>query len=104
MDLELAGRAAIVTGGSRGIGKAVARGLAAERARVVVVARDARALTEAADELSAETGSAVVAVAADTGSDASVRSMVSTAVAHLGEVDILVNAAAQPGGQAPPPR
>jgi NAD(P)-dependent dehydrogenase (short-subunit alcohol dehydrogenase family) len=104
MDLQLTGRAAIVTGGSRGIGKAVARGLATEGARVVVVARDARALREAADELSAETGSEVVPVAADTGSDAAVRSMVSTAVAHLGGVDILVNAAAQPGGQAQPPR
>jgi len=104
MDLELAGKLAIVTGGSRGIGKAVARELAREGASVVVVGRDQAALDASAQELSRETGRPVVAIAADTGSDDSVRAMVAAAVERLGGVDILVNAAAQPGGQAPPPR
>ena len=64
VDLELAGRRAIVTGGSRGIGLAVARGLAVEGASVALVARGATALEEAARALSG------VAVAADAGLDA----------------------------------
>lgn len=104
MDLQLAGRAAIVTGGSRGIGKAVARELAREGARVAIAARDEAALAAAAAELSAETGSEVIAIAADTGSDESVRDLVAAAAGRLGGAQILVNAAAQPGGQAAPPR
>jgi NAD(P)-dependent dehydrogenase (short-subunit alcohol dehydrogenase family) len=104
MDLHLDGKAAIVTGGSRGIGKAVARALAAEGADVVVVARGRADLEAAAAELAAETGRRVVAVPCDTGSDEQVREMVGRAVAELGGLDVLVNCAAQPGGQAPPPK
>lgn len=104
MDLELRGKRAIVTGGSRGIGKAVARELAREGASVVVVARDRATLEASARELAAETGTEVTPITADTGSDESVRAMVEAAAKALGGVDILVNAAAQPGGQAPPPK
>ncbi|TMC09907.1 MAG: SDR family oxidoreductase [Chloroflexi bacterium] len=104
MDLELGGKTAIVTGGSRGIGKAVARALAAEGVDVVVVARGQADLETAAAELAAETGGRVVAVPCDTASDESVREMVRRAVAELGGLDVLVNCAAQPGGQAPPPK
>lgn len=104
MDLLLGGKTAIVTGGSRGIGKAVARALAAEGADVAVVARGRADLEAAAAELAAETGRRVVAVPCDTGSDEQVREMVRLAVAELGGLDILVNCAAQPGGQAPPPK
>ncbi len=105
MDLELAGKVAIVTGGSRGIGKAVARQLVAEGAAVCLVARDRAALDAAAAELRAGTPGAprVLAVSADTGDDTSVRAMVETVARELGRIDILVNAAAQAGGQAPPP-
>jgi NAD(P)-dependent dehydrogenase (short-subunit alcohol dehydrogenase family) len=96
MDLELTGRRAIVTGGSRGIGRAIARALAAEGADVALVARDAEALERAAGELAAESGRRVIGVAADTGDDASVAAMVARVVAELGGVDILVNAAATP--------
>jgi len=104
MDLELRGKTAIVTGGSRGIGKAVARELAREGVTVAVAARNQSDLEATARELTAETGSGVIAVACDTGSNDSVKAMVDQAIAGLGRVDILVNCAAQPGGQAPPPR
>jgi NAD(P)-dependent dehydrogenase (short-subunit alcohol dehydrogenase family) len=68
------------------------------------VARDATGLEAAADEIVAETKSEVLTIAADTGSDTAVSAMVALAVDALGGIDILVNAAAQPGGQAPPPK
>jgi NAD(P)-dependent dehydrogenase (short-subunit alcohol dehydrogenase family) len=103
MDLELTGKRALVTGGSRGIGKAIARQLALEGADVAIAARDRQALDLTAVELRGETDRRVVPLAADTGDDAAVRRMVREAVDALGGVDILVNAAARPGGQAPPP-
>jgi NAD(P)-dependent dehydrogenase (short-subunit alcohol dehydrogenase family) len=99
MDLQLGGKRALVTGGSRGIGKAIARSLGREGAELAIVARNVAALNEAAKELAAQTGRRVIAVAADTGDDSSVRTMVAEVVAALGGVDILVNCAAQPGGQ-----
>jgi NAD(P)-dependent dehydrogenase (short-subunit alcohol dehydrogenase family) len=104
MDLQLSGKTAIVTGGSRGIGRAVARALAAEGMDVAVVARGQADLEAAAAELAAATGRRVVAVPCDTGSDDQVAGMVRRAVAELGGLDVLVNCAAEPGGQAPPPR
>ena len=88
MDLELKGKAAIVTGGSRGIGKAVARELGLEGVDVAIVARGKEALDETAAELAAETGRRIVPIVADTGDDSSVRSMVSSAAESLGRVDI----------------
>jgi NAD(P)-dependent dehydrogenase (short-subunit alcohol dehydrogenase family) len=104
MDLELAGKTAIVTGGSRGIGKAVAHELAAEGVDVAIVARSAEALNQAAAELAESSGRRIVPIVADTGNDESVKAMVEQAASALGRLDILVNCAAQPGGQAPPPK
>jgi NAD(P)-dependent dehydrogenase (short-subunit alcohol dehydrogenase family) len=104
MDLELAGKTAIVTGGSRGIGKAIARALANEGVDVAIVARSADALTSTANELQEFTGRKIIPISADTGSDQSVRAMVAQAASALGKLDILVNCAAQPGGQTPPPK
>jgi NAD(P)-dependent dehydrogenase (short-subunit alcohol dehydrogenase family) len=104
MDLELAGKAAIVTGGSRGIGKAIARQLALEGADVAVAARDQATLAATAGELGEETGRRIVPISVDTTSDEAVRQMVARAVAELGRVDILVNCAARPGGQGPVPK
>jgi NAD(P)-dependent dehydrogenase (short-subunit alcohol dehydrogenase family) len=101
VDLELTGRRALVTGGSRGIGLAVARALAAEGADVALVARGIDALQRAAESVAAESGRRVIAVPADTGDDASVAAMVEQVVAQLGGVDILVNAAATPATGAP---
>ena len=104
MDLELSGKTAIVTGGSRGIGKAIARELAAEGVDVAIVARTAEALVQTAAELAEASGQKIVPIAADTSSDTSVKAMVEQAAAALGHLDILVNCAAQPGGQAAPPK
>lgn len=105
MDLELKGKRALVTGGSRGIGKSIARTLAQEGVSVALLARNAEALSAAASEIAAETGQKVIAVSADTSSDEQVRAAVAEAVRQLGGgIDILVNAAAEPGGLAPPPK
>jgi NAD(P)-dependent dehydrogenase (short-subunit alcohol dehydrogenase family) len=101
VDLELTGRRALVTGGSRGIGLAVGRALAAEGADVALVARGEEALRDAAEEVAVESGRRVIAVTADTGDDASVTAMVGEVIAQLGGVDILVNAAATPATGAP---
>ena len=104
MDLQLTGKRAIVTGGSRGIGKAVARALADEGCAVVIASRGQAALEETALELEAATGRTITPIVVDTGEDASVRALVSGARAAMGGVDILVNSAAKPLGQAAPPK
>lgn len=106
MDLRLSGARAIVTGGSRGIGLAVAHRLLVEGARVALAARDERRLKTAADGLrAAYVDTDVLAIPTDTTDDASVRAMVDRVVAAWGGVDVLVNAAAQPAfASAPGPR
>lgn len=104
MDLKLEGKRALVTGGSKGIGLAIARQLAREGVDVVIAARNPAELATAATALAAETGRKIVGLTVDTGSDASVKHLVAGAVAALGGLDILVNAAGKPGGQAPPPK
>jgi NAD(P)-dependent dehydrogenase (short-subunit alcohol dehydrogenase family) len=103
MDLELRGKRALVTGGSRGIGKAIARALAAEGCDVAICARTREPLEATAGEISKESGRRVLPVVTDTGSGESVKSMVEAVVKGLGGVDILVNNAARPGGQGPVP-
>jgi NAD(P)-dependent dehydrogenase (short-subunit alcohol dehydrogenase family) len=98
MDLGLAGRVAIVTGGSRGIGKAIAGELAREGADVAVCGRTREALDEAAQALMKDTGRRIVPIVADTTKWESVIRLVDTTVAQLGRLDILVNNAATPGG------
>jgi 3-oxoacyl-[acyl-carrier protein] reductase len=90
MDLELAGKVALVTGASRGIGRAIAEGLAAEGARLVIAARGAEALDEAQRALEA-TGAEVLAVPTDVGDDASVQALVEKACERFGKIDILIS-------------
>lgn len=87
---SLAGRRALVTGSSRGIGFAIARALAGAGASVVLNARDSVALGEAAAQL-AETGADVRAVAFDVTSSESITDAVEYIEAELGPIDILVN-------------
>ena len=103
MDLELDGKAAIVTGGSRGIGKAIARELAKEGVDVAIVARGKEALEATANELAQETGRRILPIPVDTGDDESVRQMVEQTATELGRIDILVNCAARPLGRGPVP-
>ena len=98
MDLELSGKRAIVTGGSRGIGKGIARQLALEGADVVISSRNQEQLRTTAAELARETKRRIVPAVADTGNEESVNQLVKTAIAELGGIDILVNNAALPGG------
>ncbi len=98
MDLELTGKAALVTGGSKGIGKAIARALAQEGVDVAIAARTQETLEATAAELAAETGRRIVPIVCDTGRTTAVNAMVASAVEQLGRLDILVNNAARPGG------
>src|SRR5215216_4991399 len=101
MDLELSGKKAVVTGGSRGIGKAIALTLAQEGCDVVIGARTQSALREAADEIASQTGRKVVPVPVDMTDLASIRHFVAMAAEALGGIEILVNNAARVGGSAP---
>ena len=94
---ELDGQVAIVTGGGLGIGKAVTRALVRRGATVVIAARRIDVLRQAAKEITADLGGAVVPVVADTTDTGSVADM-AEAAARLGQVAILVNGAAAPAG------
>ncbi len=98
MDLGLQGKHAIVTGGSRGIGKAIARELAREGVDVAIVARNKDALEATARELAAETTRRILPHAADVSSKDQVDPMVAEAAQALGGVHILVNSGSSPGG------
>jgi NAD(P)-dependent dehydrogenase (short-subunit alcohol dehydrogenase family) len=104
MDLHLTDRRALITGGSRGIGLAIATALAAEGVDVAIAARDRQRVEAAAAQLGRSSGRRVVGLTVDTADDESVRSMVEAATEALGGIDILVNNAAMPGGQTPPPK
>ena len=100
MDLGLKGKHAIVTGGSQGIGKAIARELAREGVDVAIVARKRESLEAAARELSGETGARVIALPADVTSTPEVEAMIAEADRQLGGLHILVNSGSSPGGSA----
>ncbi len=88
--MRFAGQTAIVTGAGRGMGRAVALGLAAEGANVVVAEVDAASAKEVAGEIQ-KAGAGALAVNVDISSVADVRRLFEKAVAEFGGVDILVN-------------
>jgi 3-oxoacyl-[acyl-carrier protein] reductase len=96
MNLDLTDRVAIVTGSSRGLGLASARALAAEGARVVLCARGADALAQAATSLGG--GTRLRTVVADVSTPEGAERVVAAAVGAFGRVDILVNNVGKAGG------
>jgi 3-oxoacyl-[acyl-carrier protein] reductase len=96
MDLHLKGRAAVITGASKGIGKAIALGLAEEGVSVALLARTEATLQAAADEIRAATGSTVLALPTDIRDAAAVAASIDRARAELGPLHILVNNAGGP--------
>ncbi|WP_037604167.1 SDR family NAD(P)-dependent oxidoreductase [Streptacidiphilus rugosus] len=87
---QLEGRTALVTGGTRGIGRAVARRLSAAGATVVLTGRDAQEAKAAAAELAAESGGAVTGLALDQGDQAQVAAFMTALAGDLPALDILV--------------
>ena len=99
MDLQLTGKTALVTGGSEGIGKGIARVFAKEGVDVAICARRKELLEQAAAEIRAEGKRKVVPIVADLTKDADCKSFVDQAHKALGRIDILVNnAGSAPGG------
>ncbi|MGI9411866.1 MAG: SDR family NAD(P)-dependent oxidoreductase, partial [Hyphomicrobiaceae bacterium] len=94
MDVGVAGRCAVITGGARGIGFATARILAAEGANIALVDIDEDGIAAGARKLADEFGAAALAAAADISSPRAVAQMVEKVGAELGPPDILVNSAA----------
>jgi NAD(P)-dependent dehydrogenase (short-subunit alcohol dehydrogenase family) len=97
---DLAGRVAIVTGGGRGIGKAIALLLAQAGADLVIAARRRDRLDQAAAEIAQETGRRCLAVAADVRDPGSAKALVESAIAEFDRIDILINNAGK-GSHAP---
>ena len=98
MDLNLKGKKAFVAGGSRGMGKAIAKVLAEEGVDVAIAARDIERLENAANDIRKNTNTKVVPISFDTGDKESVDSAIKNAHSELGGIDILINSAAIPNG------
>ena len=90
MDLRISGKVAVVGGASRGIGFAIAKGLAYEGAKVVVAARGEDALSIAGMEIKAA-GGEVLSVVCDLSDDSSVKNLMAKTLEKFGRVDIVVS-------------
>lgn len=99
MDLQLTGKTALVTGGSEGIGKAIAEALAREGVDVAICARRQAPLEDVATAIAKATGRRVVPIVADLTKNEDAQHFVQVAAETLGQIDILVNnAGSAPGG------
>ena len=101
MDLQLAGKKALITGGSRGIGKAIARQLALEGVQCTICSRSEQSLRETVEELKAETGQNIYGIVADMGNLDSIQNLIEKAAEAMGGIDILVNNGARVSGGEP---
>jgi NAD(P)-dependent dehydrogenase (short-subunit alcohol dehydrogenase family) len=88
---DLTSKAAIVTGGSKGLGQAMAAGLASAGADVLLASRHREEAEKAANEIAADFGHRAIGVAADVADEAQVQAMVDRAIKEFGKVDILIN-------------
>ena len=102
MNLQLNGKRALITGGSRGIGKAIAYSLASEGAKVAICSRNEKDITTVANTLSKATSSTVYGIKADMRDLDSIKDLFSKTIANLGGIDILVNNAARVSGGSTP--
>lgn len=96
MELGLKDKIAVVGASSKGLGRAIALGLAQERAKVTICARNSDTLKETADDIRRETGSEVLAITTDVSQPAEIESLIKQTVSHFGGIDILVNNAGGP--------
>lgn len=97
VNFDLTGRVAIVTGGSRGLGRAIVRAFAEHGASVVIASRDAERCETAAAEVRSAGGEAI-AVPTHVGRHDQLGALVERTVGHFGSLDVLVNCAANPLG------
>ena len=88
---ELHDRVAIVTGGSKGLGKAMAAGLASAGAKLVLVSRNQAEVEAAADEISRDYGVQAIGIQADVTSEEQVQGVVDTCIENFGKIDVLIN-------------
>ncbi len=88
--MSLAGQTALVTGGSKGIGRAICLALAKEGANIIIAARNESEIKETIDRLKAM-GSRALAIRADVQSEEDVRRLISTTIDKCGRLDILIN-------------
>jgi NAD(P)-dependent dehydrogenase (short-subunit alcohol dehydrogenase family) len=91
MDVSLEGKVAVITGGSRGIGRAIAEGMAAEGASVVIASRKLDACEVAAREITEATGQRTLPVAFHAGRWDDASALVDAVWAEFGRCDVLVN-------------
>jgi 3-oxoacyl-[acyl-carrier protein] reductase len=96
MDTGLEGKAALVGGASRGIGRAIALGLAREGASVALCARNQETLDKARDEIRNETGATVLSLICDMSRPEDIKAAVAAAADAFGRLDIVVNNAGGP--------
>ncbi|HEY1731510.1 MAG TPA: SDR family oxidoreductase [Terriglobales bacterium] len=101
MELGLKNKVVLVTGASKGIGKAIAMGFAAEGAKIAIAARNRADLEKAANEIVKSSGAEVMSVTADSTRADDITRMTNEVVQHFGTVHVLVNNAGGAGAMAP---
>ena len=90
---DLTGRVAIVTGGSKGLGKAMAEGLASAGAAVVLVSRNEAEAQRVAEQIATDFGTSAIGVQADVTNEREITAVVQQTIDELGKIDILINSA-----------